>query len=70
MPVGRFALLTTLGSTTWNTALIGAGWALGANYEKVGGVIGPAGTVILTLVVFGGIAFIVWNYRRRARARR
>jgi membrane protein DedA with SNARE-associated domain len=70
MPIGRFTLLTTLGSVTWNTALIGAGWALGSNYEKVGGVIGPAGTVILTLVIAAGIAFIVWNYRRRASARR
>jgi membrane protein DedA with SNARE-associated domain len=66
MPVARFTLLTTLGSATWNTALIGAGWALGANYEQVGGVIGPIGTAILTLAVLGGIAFVVWNYRRRA----
>ena len=69
MPVMRFVALTTLGSAIWNTALIGAGWGLGSNYEKVGGVLGPAGTVILTLVVFGGIAFIVWNYRRRAARR-
>ena len=66
MPVARFTLLTTAGSATWNTALIGAGWALGANYDKVGGVLGPAGTIILTVAVLGGIAFIVWNYRRRA----
>jgi tetratricopeptide (TPR) repeat protein len=30
MPLGRFVLLTTIGSTLWNAALIGAGWALHA----------------------------------------
>jgi len=29
-----------------------------------------ASVLILTLVVVAGVAFIVWNYRRRARARR
>jgi len=29
MPLGRFALLTTVGSSEWNTLLIGAGWTLG-----------------------------------------
>ena len=66
MPVARFTVLTSLGSATWTTVLIGAGWGLGSNYEKVGGVLGPVGTIILTLVVLGGIAFIAWNYRRRA----
>ena len=44
MPVLRFTALTALGSTAWNCALIGAGWALGEHYEKVGGIVGPIGT--------------------------
>ena len=44
MPVLKFAALTTLGSTVWNCALIGAGWALGEHYEQVGGIVGPIGT--------------------------
>ncbi len=58
MPVLRFIALTALGSTVWNSALIGAGWGLGSNYEKVGNVIGPIGTVIVGVCARG---------RRRAR---
>lgn len=35
MPVGRFTGLTALGSSVWNAALIGAGWALGARWHEV-----------------------------------
>jgi membrane protein DedA with SNARE-associated domain len=49
MPFGRFTLLTALGSGIWNAALIGAGWALGANWERVGDLVGPASRVVLVL---------------------
>jgi len=68
MPVVRFTLLTTLGSALWNAALIGAGWALGSNYDRVGTVVGPIGTAIVTLAALGGLAFVVRHYRRRSRA--
>lgn len=35
MPIGTFILFTTIGSAVWNTALIGAGWILGDNWEEV-----------------------------------
>ena len=35
MPLGRFVLLTALGSSIWNAVLIGAGMALGARWEVV-----------------------------------
>ena len=47
MPVLKFAALTTAGSTVWNCALIGAGWALGEHYEQVGGIVGPIGTAVV-----------------------
>lgn len=62
MPLGRFVVLTTLGSATWNAALIGAGWLLGSQYERVGGVIGPISTVLVGLAV---VALAVWLLRRR-----
>jgi membrane protein DedA with SNARE-associated domain len=68
MPVMRFALLTTLGSTAWNCALIGAGWGLGEHYEKVGGIVGPVGTAIVGLCALAVLALVVRAYRRRRTA--
>ena len=47
MPVGRFVLLTTLGSAVWNSILIGAGVALGANWQAVEGWMGSYSDVVL-----------------------
>lgn len=35
MPLGRFIIYTALGSTTWNSILIGAGWSLGEQWAEV-----------------------------------
>jgi membrane protein DedA with SNARE-associated domain len=35
MPVGRFLLLTALGSAVWNSLLVGAGYALGTQWRLV-----------------------------------
>ena len=40
MPIGRFTLLTAIGSAMWNTALISAGAVLGERWERVGDVVG------------------------------
>lgn len=68
MPLGRFALLTTIGSGIWNSALIGAGWALGDRWTEVADVVGRASTAVL---VAGGVALAaliaVAIYRRRRR---
>ncbi|WP_037500232.1 DedA family protein [Solirubrobacter soli] len=65
MPVLKFTALTVLGSTAWNCALIGAGWALGEHYEKVGGIVGPIGTAVVGLCVLAVIALILRAYTRR-----
>jgi membrane protein DedA with SNARE-associated domain len=65
MPVWHFALLTTVGSATWNSALIGAGWALGNQYEKVEGVVGPVSTVVIIVCTALVVALIVWALKRR-----
>ena len=67
MPVGRFVLLTALGSTAWNAALIGAGWTLGSNWERVEAYVGPAGSVVLGLcAVASVVGVLVLRRRRRA----
>jgi membrane protein DedA with SNARE-associated domain len=65
MPVWRFTALTTLGSATWNCALIGAGWALGSQYEKVEGVVGPISTIVIIACAVLVVALVVWALKRR-----
>lgn len=64
MPVWKFVALTTLGSAVWNTALIGAGWALGSQFEQVGEVIGPLSKPLLALAVVATIAGFFWLRKR------
>lgn len=68
MPVAKFIALTTLGSTAWNCALIGAGWALGEHYEQVGGVVGPIGTAVVAVCALAVLALVIRAYRNRRTA--
>lgn len=65
MPVLQFTLLTAAGSALWNCALIGAGWALGSQYDKVEGVIGPISTIVVLICAVLIAALIVWALKRR-----
>lgn len=67
MPLWRFTALTTLGSAVWNSALIGAGWALGDNWDALEPYIGPISRVALVVVVGGIVVFFVrrWLISRR-----
>ena len=59
MPVLRFTALTALGSTVWNCALIGAGWALGEHYEQVGGIVGPIGTAVVGACALAALVLVI-----------
>lgn len=60
MPLGRFTILTAIGSLIWNLALITAGAILGDRWEKVGDVIGLLqGAVIIAIVAL--LAVFVWK---------
>lgn len=65
MPLLRFTLLTTVGSGIWNALLIGAGVALGANWERISGWIGSYSDVVLILLAGAAAAFLVLRHRRR-----
>ena len=65
MPLLRFILLTTLGSATWNTLLIGAGVVLGANWERISDPIGSYSDVVLILLAGAAALFLVLRHRRR-----
>lgn len=64
MPVGRFVLLTTIGSLTWNAVLIGLGALLGQNWDRIQDVIGPISTIALGVLALGAIVFAAWLVRR------
>ncbi len=65
MPLGRFVLLTALGSGVWNTLLIGLGWLLGENWPRVAGVLGSVSDVVLALLVVAAFILGIWLWHRR-----
>ena len=56
MPLGRFVLYTLVGSGVWNAALIGAGWLLGNQWQRVQQYAEVQGNAAL-LIVAGWIAW-------------
>ena len=66
MPVGSFLLYTTAGSLLWNSLLIGAGYALGTQWESVAGYADVLDRVVIAAVV----AVVAWLVVRRVRKRR
>ena len=68
MPVGRFVVLTVLGSALWNSIFVLAGYFLGENW----GVVEPYADVLQKLVivtVVGAVAVFVVRRVRSVRAR-
>ncbi|MCI1932868.1 MAG: DedA family protein [Ancrocorticia sp.] len=61
MNAAKFTLLTTLGSAIWNTILIFAGYALGANWGVVENYVG----VLSRIVVGGAVILLAWWIARR-----
>ncbi len=66
MHLGLFVALTTLGSSVWNSVLIGAGIALGSQFEEVETVLGPLSTAVVALLAFV-VLFVLVKLRRRGR---
>jgi membrane protein DedA with SNARE-associated domain len=65
MPVLRFVVLTTLGSAVWNSVLIGAGVALGANWHAVSGWMGSYSDVVLVVATLAVALFLLMRHFRR-----
>lgn len=65
MPLPAFVLYTAIGSAVWNGALIGSGYLLGDQWEKVEGVVG----YLQYAVIVGAVAFVGWFVWSRLRAR-
>jgi membrane protein DedA with SNARE-associated domain len=69
MPLGRYAVLTMLGTIPWCFGLAGAGYALGESWESFHDSSRFADYVLAALLV-GGIAYLLLRARRRRLRRR
>ena len=67
MPRGRYVVLTIIGSTVWNAVLIGAGYVLGTQWERVADTLGPLATPALVLTVIAAAGLLLWRSLRRRR---
>jgi membrane protein DedA with SNARE-associated domain len=69
MPRWEYLLFTLLGSAVWNTVLVGAGYALGSQWEQVSDVVGPLSKPLIAVVVLSAAGFLLWRGLRARRAR-
>ena len=65
MNFARFALLTAIGSAVWNIALIGAGAALGDQWDRVGDYVGIFQWVVIAALVVAVARFSLLKLRAR-----
>jgi membrane protein DedA with SNARE-associated domain len=63
----KFSVLTFFGALPWCAALAGAGYAVGANYDKISKPIEIA-AVVIAVIVIGLLAAWIVRGRRRAEA--
>lgn len=62
MPLPKFLTYSAIGSALWASLLVGAGYVLGENYDRVEQYISPVSRIILVLLVLGAA---VWFVRRK-----
>jgi membrane protein DedA with SNARE-associated domain len=69
-PLGRYTVLTLIGSAVWCFVLAGVGWAVGASWERFHTDFRYADYVV-ALAVAAGVAWIAWKViaRRRRKGR-
>ncbi len=67
MPVVRYTLLTVPGSAAWCFGFAGAGWALGAHWERFHHAFRYAEYAVVAALLLGA-AYAVWRWRTRRRS--
>jgi len=63
-PLGRYTVLTLIGSALWCFALAGVGWALGHRWEDFHHAFRYVDYAILATIV-AGAAYVAWKLQRR-----
>ncbi len=69
MPMKKFIPYTLIGSLVWNSALVGAGYALGEKWDKVEEYAGLLQNVVVVLVVIG-IGWFIWARSKKKRVKK
>ena len=69
MPVGRYTVLTTIGSVPWYFGLAAVGVAVGASWERFHEAWHYADYAILAAIVLGVLLLVVRAQRQRVRRR-
>ena len=69
MPLGRYTVLTTLGSIPWYFGLAAVGVAVGASWERFNEAWHYADYAVVALIVAGIVFVVVREWRKRARRR-
>lgn len=60
MPLARFTVYTVVGSLVWNSALVGAGYVLGDQWEEVSDWVGVLQWVVVAAIA-GAVLWFVWR---------
>lgn len=63
MPMLKFIALTSTGSLIWNSVLIYAGYALGANWTKVEGYVSIFSKIVVVLCLVAATAWVILRVR-------
>ena len=64
MPVARYLFWSTLGTAIWSAALAGAGFALGAGFERIEEVAAPLTTGVIASAILGYLwRQLTWSRR-------
>lgn len=70
MPLGKFLILSTIGSTIWIALLISAGMLLHNNWHIIGSILDPLGKILIVAIGLGLIGWVArrrWNDRQRSK---
>ena len=67
-PLGRYTVLTLLGSALWAFAFAGVGWALGSRWEEFHHAFRYVDVAVAAAVV-GGIGYFGWKLLKKRRGR-
>ena len=69
MPFGRFLILTTIGSSIWNTVLIVIGSIVGESWEKIVAIVNEYAVVTVVVLAIVFIIGVIYFYKKRIRER-